>query len=153
MIAMVALRIILGKISVSIFEVDKVGEDRILSVDMGNVPLGRIRCRAWDSPGVALALPRLYIWAGATLYQLEPDRQPKSCEAGDEIHSVYALESTLCLVCELSLRLLNAELQAVAHMESTRVLGTSWWDGDILNVDAEGALLRFRLMQGALIEI
>ena len=82
------------------------------------------------------------IWAGVNLYQMQIDQPPKVVEFDDEIHAVYSIESLLCVVCELSVRLLDPGFRELDRIESDCVLGRSWWHEQILNVQGEEHVLQ-----------
>lgn len=99
--------------------------------------IGQLQLADWRSPSFCMSATHLAIWGGMRLYIWSDDeRVMHALNPNDEIHAVYQLGKRWCLICELSVVLLDlngaGETRRYEHHE---VILKHRWGGDWLLIE------------------
>ncbi|WP_129775619.1 hypothetical protein [Peristeroidobacter soli] len=146
MTAQYSTRYISQHLTVSLVEVAATSEQRTLQVVVHPGGEWRVDLPIWYLPGVAiLDASAIALWAGARFHLLVPGKAAVSVDLEDEVHAIYGVGSSLCIVSELSVLLYEPTARRVLdRFDADDVLGESWWEERRLMVQASsGAALVF----------
>ncbi len=126
--------VISDKLVVSIVEVSSAGLQRVFRVRFGSKEVGDITLDSWRSPSVSLCRDGAFVWAGLSAFKFRSDASVERFTVDEEISAIYPLRDNIILVCELSVRLLDDDFRELNRVCSPDVLGSSWWEGEVLHV-------------------
>lgn len=130
-----AYRVVYKRKVVDFVEISRSDSMRLVNVRVAPDVIHELALPVWYFPSTALlSRDRVGIWAGTHLAVLN-GRSHVCRELGDEIHGVFAVGDSICVVTELSVQLCDAELLVVLdRYDADDALGSCWWEGPTLCV-------------------